>query len=511
MAKALRGRGAARLVSPGSRLLFLRPPGWGLTRLVKELKILLQGGEEAQTFFSDETWVKTFRPNLLAQMSPRLPSIVLDFSSAGNCTTLVQEQLSDAANEHGASVGHIDMTDIEAEEACAEVARAIANTSNRPVAVLINRYDGAAFKNDGVAERIVQKVCGMHADQDCVSMVVVTGTLRRPGLLNAEGRLQLRDLTLDLEHNNTVGRVLQQRGSDGVSHGASIQRSSGRQFVWDDGAEAAVEVATQDAKDENKATADHLHMEGHWMGGFDETGHREMMLPESSTSSDSNADAMIRALLREFGPPSVQQVRGILQSMTFHHNLNRFTAATACAENVDDNDWGALLLMSGILTQEERSIVLHEFHTKAYLRLGLPGLAEHTALFHGLLHQAIPSAPWAAGKTLGQELEDGNTGARKSTEAANALWNASMDFAQSEEASSLSADDIFAMCALGHPSFAVSPRANGDTITMDSRSMFDAREAVSGDYREEASDFSYRLQCKQTLVHVTDAGFSFIA
>ena len=428
--------GVARLACPGSRLLLLRPPGWGCTALLDRLGALLRCDRSA---FDDDAWIMRARPQLLR--NPAVPVLAIDVAAAAAAAAAEEES---SATDGGAwlkrevhRAAHaaapdcylppVDNDDMPPREFFAAAAHAVWSAHGRRVSVTINRYDAPALlppppkdaggdphdagaPGDALADAcaVVDEACALIND-DSVGFVLATGTHRYRHGLEWRG---MRDLTLDLEHNDTVGvahatLAALARDGDGEGEGkanAGDVRTVGYQRLeWDDERGAPVRRASNasasastlsaggEGGDARAIGASIDRFGGYWWGGVDGDGAPALVCPlgdaaaaiappDANDDDDDGADSYA-SVVDAFGKPSWTHVKSLVGSVFDHAPLKRYADAEAKPPppphdtgklNVAD-DFPALLLRSGALTlARDRAVRFDEFHTYAFMRLRVP-------------------------------------------------------------------------------------------------------------------------------------------
>ena len=543
-----RSEGIARLVSPGSKRLLLRPPGWGVSTALRDLKILLEGGPLAREKFHAKTWIGSQRKVLLRQ--PRTPVLLIDgtrpfeeikceildavsdnpaSTTAATATFATTTTTTTTSSSSSSSSNSSSYSNQQHEEKDGIVVamqaglRAMAAKEGRRLALLIDAYDQSDAPE--AMSELITMAAQLLASRDTLGMLLVTGTIYHPlhtaaaaaaaastepkagGTLesNATPWVQLlSDITLDMQHNGTVGRVSSSIGSGinthdatgkaeagmervdrGTSVGATsaavdeernddkigerVLRRAPTRYMWSDDLAKPVQVKDepidrlQDAKllpsqsvggggsgsgsgveDNLSSIADTSNArtqsidsdpfamflgntagsgEGYWFGGFCANGSRELVWPMSSDRSGDGGGVLAKPLLPQplfnvaLGPhllplSSRSHLASLVEAMTRYCPMERYIMGGGGSSSIGGNDNSTVtsnntmaessthaevvdsatallptrLMHAGLLTLGARSLLFHEFHSYAFIRLAVPSAQARVALRKLLLN-----------------------------------------------------------------------------------------------------------------------------
>ena len=380
------GEGVSRLVQPGSKIILLRPPGWGKSTMVSNLNIFYSGGEGRKKHFgSENSWIVANRRALMRQ--PRTPVLSLDFEtldfSQMNGTDMLSFLVSEIEQVH------------EREK------------SNSKIALLVDNYDAKFVAQDCVvsedalaALELLKCACDLHDNVEKIGYIFVTGVYR-VSIGDKYGDLMQRfkDISLDIFHHNTLGigdetvrnMCSAGDGSSWVSNGRIRAPSNSRirKFRWDNakGDREELDLVSSDAvrsedikpdtgggvmravsSSQRKIVAHAVEDGGYWWGGHDSRGVPELIAPHTKPQG-------LHVPL-----PSSADIVDTVRSLFLFHKLEDFIDGCYCpqqgkiphSDHEDRSHFPAILLQSGLLTIGQRIVRFDEFHTYAFVKLCFP-------------------------------------------------------------------------------------------------------------------------------------------
>ena len=461
----------SRLHLPGSMIYALRPKGWGKTTLLHDLSILLSGQQtlQSQTFPSN-TWIRKHRNILFRQ--PKMIPILLSLSESSMLKESLLMQLerqlipttaTKETNDNDANANEQEITQLVACLQNNNIIDAMKISSklhhNRRIAILVDDFDDIfcrQINNNNKKENLKKKktidiektinlinqLCQCVEYKAGAGIILMKGTFRPLAL--APTLKKMRDLTLDLHHNNTWGMTVpkdekekekekkQEKKNLLFKKGYVWNEKEMRPILYDPGTvDTAMETKEQlitVAKDDK---CPYRLSGGYWFGGRNERNG----LPESMFSltpwsrfvyknelnyllfgdtkdtndvtsgnvHQSNITSIINGIqsvvngtyeLTEMERWTKGMVNGrqiinaeINTDMIYMNNNNdgnKTTHTATCATS----DWALVLFQAGLLTMASRSMRFDEFHTYAWIRTWFPN---ETARQHFIQYVLYPT------------------------------------------------------------------------------------------------------------------------
>ena len=448
--------GLARLYRPGSLVYALRPKGWGKTTLLEDLSILVQGGSVAQTRFTPNTWIRRHKNILFRQpkMIPLLLKLSFEELQLESCHNQLCRQLLPATATSTQTQAMQEL--VHSNEILTAISLASQLHKGTRIAVLVDDFDDAFLRQErgDTTNGETRETTTLHVLSQLLESVekkrgggllLMKGTFR-PGALRSIGLLsKMRDLSLDLHHNNTWGRSLANKEDDEKErerHDIHISQRKG--YAWNaldmrpvlhhnEKSETFAEEGAKAATVTNKLNLQRKRFNcsgGYWYGGCKEsTGTPEAMAPLRPWMPFAHRSDVQHLLFEGGGvplsatPPSSSSVahlaRGLatLVSGTYTMStMNRYLNETVTVllppsthttpTNSDDsndsddstpptpthhthNDWAVVLLQAGVLTMASRSMRFDEFHTYAWCRTHFPNERARQEFVHTVLKPVL--------------------------------------------------------------------------------------------------------------------------
>ena len=453
-------QGLARLHLPGSLIYALRPRGWGKTSLLRDLACLLGSGKEAKKHFPSSSWIRQHKNVLFRQ--PKMIPILLSLSTPALQSETIVQQLRrqlipsnfqpGAQQHHDHDNGHahdheqqqqqqrqIQQMHQLVRDGNINMVEAVALSSKlhggTRIALLVDDFDAPFVYQDedkqdqdqdqdklnaatALTPDFIHQLCRCVEEKQGAGILLMKGTFRPRTLAAPLDRM--RDLTLDLHHNNTWGMTLKKNEKDTNTNILQEEDKNKKGYMWDASemkpvlhnpkeTQDQVVVEQHQVSDQADRTLDtrcpYRMSGGYWYGGRDERmGHPEaifslrpwcpfqhekeitslMRLRSCSNDNDNDNDISTNIKRVERLENILHGIQTLVNGTYTMTEMDRWTKGTVGRRKMttfsqqqqhdeeDHQDWALILHQAGVLTIASRSMRFDEFHSYAWIRAWFP-------------------------------------------------------------------------------------------------------------------------------------------